>query len=233
MVILVRWKPLSTLLLRLSAGLLILGGSFLLLVSIWALAEGALYQHFQDAQFRPAWQLPSTRPADPTFPSLQFLPTLSRVLPSDLWAKDPLVIGKLEVPGIQLSVFVREGMDEATLRKAVGHVPSTALPGKPGNFVVLGHRDTFFRPLRNVSRGDKILIRTERANFTYLVQSVQVVGPDWPELLEQTPDPTTTLITCFPFQYTGPAPRRFVVQATLSQESSSNAAPANERSLMK
>jgi sortase A len=195
--------------LRLTSGLMILGGSLLLFVSVWALAEGALYQHFQDAQFRPDTAV--SPPAPP-----QYFPFLTRVLPSGLWAKDPLVIGKLEVPGIQLAVLIREGMDEATLRKAAGHVPSTALPGQPGNFVVLGHRDTFFRPLRNVTRGDKILIRTKHASFAYLVQSVQVVGPEWPGLLRQTPDATTTLITCFPFQYAGPAPRRFVVQATLA-----------------
>lgn len=212
MVILVHWKPMSKLLLRLTAGLLIVGGSWLLLISIWALAEGALYQHFQEDQFTPvaSSQFPETAPAPP-----QFFPILTRALPASLREKDPLVIGKLEVPGIQLSVFVREGMDETTLRRAVGHVPSTPLPGQAGNFVVLGHRDTFFRPLRNVKRGDDILIRTATASYAYSVQSIQVVGPEWPGLLEQTPDATATLVTCFPFQYIGPAPRRFVVQAKL------------------
>jgi sortase A len=110
--------------------------------------------------------------------------------------------------------MVREGIDSGTLRKAVGHLPSSTLPGEAGNFVVLGHRDTFFRPLRDIAQGDEIRVQTAQGRFTYAVESIRVVPPDYLTLDSGT-EAMSTLITCFPFDYTGPAPRRFVVEARL------------------
>jgi sortase A len=112
-------------------------------------------------------------------------------------------------------VMVREGMDSTTLRRAVGHVPSTALPGQPGNFVVLGHRDTFFRPLRELEKGDTVQISTTRGRFTYSVESIEVVEPEGISLGAPPSESVATLITCFPFNYVGTAPRRFVARARL------------------
>ena len=74
--------------------------------------------------------------------------------------------------------MVREGVDAASLRKAAGHLPSSALPGETGNVVVLGHRDTFFRPLRGIAQGDPIRVRTRSGSFQYIVDSIQVVEPE-------------------------------------------------------
>jgi len=221
MMIRVRAKRVS--LIRVTANLLIIACGCALSIAAWALGEGAWYQFVQDAQFPTPPPQAADQSADqmaavqdpPAAPS----PMSLRVLPK-LWPPDPLVIARLEAPAIKLSVLVREGMDDDTLRKAVGHVPSTAGPGGPGNFVVLGHRDTFFRPLRNLERGDAIYLRTQRQRFRYVVESIQVMEPQvteprWADVVRQTVEPTVTLITCFPFRYTGPAPKRFVVQARL------------------
>ena len=117
-------------------------------------------------------------------------------------APDPQLIGRLESPEINLSVMVREGVDDDTLLRAAGHLPSSALPGQAGNFVVLAHRDTFFRALRGITRGASLKVRTRTGQFTYIVDSVQVTEPDSIRL-EQGPEPSATLITCFPFTYMG------------------------------
>jgi LPXTG-site transpeptidase (sortase) family protein len=123
------------------------------------------------------------------------------------------VLGRLEIPRLRVSVMVREGVDDATLRKALGHVPGTAIPGRTGNVAVSGHRDTFFRPLRFIRKDDVIRFVTEQGRFEYLVESTRVVTPKNVEVLNATAQPTMTLITCYPFYYLGHAPKRFIVRA--------------------
>jgi sortase A len=123
------------------------------------------------------------------------------------------VIGEIQVPRLQLKAIVVQGDSHTILRRAVGHVPETALPGVPGNVVLAGHRDTFFRPLRNIRRGDAITLKTADGDFQYLVDSTEVVPATDLEVLNATPGHTLTLITCFPFDYIGPAPKRYVVRA--------------------
>lgn len=122
-------------------------------------------------------------------------------------------IGEIEIPRLGLTVMVAQGDSPAILQRGVGHVATTALPGTPGNVVLAGHRDTFFRPLRGVHVGDAITVRTGDGEFTYLVSSTAVVQPTAVEVLEPTAEPTLTLITCFPFSFLGSAPERFVVRA--------------------
>jgi sortase A len=113
--------------------------------------------------------------------------------------------------------MVREGVDTASLRKAVGHLPSSPLPGEAGNVVVLGHRDTFFRPLRGIAQGDPIRVKTRSGSFQYIVDSIQVVPPEQSlAFKEDISAKSLTLITCFPFDHVGPAPRRFVVRARMA-----------------
>jgi sortase A len=124
------------------------------------------------------------------------------------------VIGQLEIPRIKLSVIVVQGDSSKLLRRAVGHLPATALPGESGNVALAGHRDTFFRPLRYVRLGDEITLRTPEGDFHYRVDSTKVVPPDATEVLRSSGAPELTLITCFPFNYIGSAPDRFIVRAT-------------------
>jgi sortase A len=123
------------------------------------------------------------------------------------------LVGLLEIPRLQLSVVVMEGDDDRTLARAVGHLPGTALPWQSGNTVMAGHRDTFFRPLRDLRAGDEIRVTTTRGLFDYHVLSTEIVAPDDVSALAPTPDRSLTLVTCYPFVYVGRAPQRFIVRA--------------------
>ncbi len=123
------------------------------------------------------------------------------------------LIGRLEIPRLGLSAMVRHGDDVGTLTKAVGHLPRTSLPGQPGNVVLAGHRDTFFRKLRDIRKDDTITLTTLNGKFHYTVETMDVVDPDYTQALKPSPYPTLTLVTCYPFTYIGNAPRRFVVRA--------------------
>ncbi len=206
---------------RWAADLLMLLGTAGLLLFAWSLLDGTFYQYTQKRQFNAevaggapgiAKQIavPDIRPQPQS--RLQLLPN-----PPKVAGTDPLLIGELDVPRLGLSVMVREGMDAATLRRAVGHVPSTALPGQMGNFVVIAHRDTFFRPLRELEKGDTVRIVTTRGRFTYTVESLEVVEPEGIRLTAPQTEAIATLITCFPFNYVGPAPRRFAARARLRE----------------
>jgi sortase A len=122
-------------------------------------------------------------------------------------------IGEIQIPRIGLSVVVAQGDSAPTLRRAVGHLADTALPGETGNVVLAGHRDGFFRPLKGIRAGDAITLKTRRGDFAYVVESTAVVSPGDVEVLQSTGGRTLTLVTCFPFFYVGPASDRFIVRA--------------------
>jgi sortase A len=124
------------------------------------------------------------------------------------------VIGRLEIPRLDLTVMVREGADEGTLSRAVGHIPGTALPGNIGNVGLAGHRDTFFRALRNIRADDMIEVETTAGTYRYMVKSTRIVTPRDVSVLEASGGETLTLVTCYPFYYVGSAPKRFIVHAT-------------------
>jgi sortase A len=131
--------------------------------------------------------------------------------------KPPLheqLLGRLSIPRLKVSAMVREGADSATLRRAVGHIPGTALPGHAGNVALAGHRDTFFRALRDIKKDDKIDIETESGTYQYVVESTNIVGPRDVGVLAASRDKSLTLVTCYPFYYVGSAPKRFIVRAT-------------------
>jgi sortase A len=128
------------------------------------------------------------------------------------------LIGRVEIPRVGVFAIVREGDDSGTLRHAVGHIPDTALPGEPGNAGLAGHRDTFFRGLKGVRAGDRITLTTTNGVLEYTVGYTSVVDPDDVSVLGPTSRQTLTLVTCYPFNYIGSAPRRFIVHAELSED---------------
>jgi sortase A len=128
------------------------------------------------------------------------------------------LIGRLEIPRLSVSVITREGVDARVLRSAVGHVPATALPGQPGNAAFAGHRDTFFRKLREIREGDRVVVTTPEARHEYVVRETRIVKPTDVSVLDRTPDAVLTLVTCYPFSYIGPAPQRFIVRAALAKD---------------
>ena len=123
------------------------------------------------------------------------------------------LIGRIEIPRLLLSAVVVEGVDKTTLRRAVGHIPGTALPGQPGNVGLAGHRDTFFRPLKDLKIKDEIQFSTLQGNFKYEVESLRVVEPDNVGVLAPSGENVLTLVTCYPFYFVGPAPKRWIVRA--------------------
>jgi sortase A len=125
------------------------------------------------------------------------------------------VLGRLEIPSLGVSTIVREGEDARTLQLAVGHIAGTSLPGAGGNMGLAGHRDTFFRRLREINPGDVIRLVAVEGTYTYVVEGTQIVDPDDLWVLDPTPEPSLTLVTCYPFTYIGTAPERFIVRARL------------------
>jgi len=123
------------------------------------------------------------------------------------------ILGELQVPRLGLDAIVVQGDSTADLRRAVGHLSNSAMPGEWGNVALAGHRDTFFRPLRDVRLGDEIRFQTRERSFVYVVKSIEVVAPTDTRVLESSTGHDLTLLTCFPFHYVGPAPNRFVVRA--------------------
>jgi sortase A len=123
------------------------------------------------------------------------------------------LFGRMDIPRLGLSVIIREGTSAATLRRAIGHIDGTALPGVPGNVGVSGHRDTFFRPLQHIRPTDLITLATLQGEYHYRVVSTKVVGPDDVSVLDPSGDQILTLVTCHPFIFVGPAPNRFIVRA--------------------
>jgi LPXTG-site transpeptidase (sortase) family protein len=124
-------------------------------------------------------------------------------------------LGRLQVPRLNMSIMLLEGVDDATLRRGIGHIPGTALPGERGNTAIAGHRDTFFRALRDIRKNDQITIQTLESEYHYVVESIIVVNPEYVNVLGDSGRPVLTLVTCYPFHLVGPAPKRFVVQASL------------------
>lgn len=122
-------------------------------------------------------------------------------------------LGRIEISTIGLTAMILEGTDAHTLQRAVGHIPGTPLPGQRGNVAITGHRDTFFRPLRNIRKNDEIRLTTLSGSYRYGVDSIKVVKPEDMEVLNNSDDAILTLVTCYPFYYVGPAPKRFIVRA--------------------
>jgi LPXTG-site transpeptidase (sortase) family protein len=127
-------------------------------------------------------------------------------------------LGRLEAPSVKLSTVVLEGSDDGTLSRGSGHIEDTPFPGQPGNVGIAGHRDTIFRALRNIHIGDALEYKTADRLYRYRISKTLIVGPDDVYVLDPTPQPALTLVTCYPFEFVGHAPRRFIVRADLVEE---------------
>lgn len=130
------------------------------------------------------------------------------------------MFGRIVIPRLGLSVVVAEGVDNGTLRRAVGHIPGTALPGLRGNTGISGHRDTFFRPLRNIQQHDIITLTTLLGEYHYRVVSTKVTSPSDVAVLDPGANEILTLVTCYPFYFVGSAPNRFIVRAERVEDAS-------------
>jgi sortase A len=125
----------------------------------------------------------------------------------------PAPLAVLRIPKIRLEVPVLPGTDDRVLDRAVGHIEDTAPPGTDGNSGIAGHRDGFFRGLKDIAKGDAIELDTLQGKEAYRVERTWVVDPEDVSVLDPTSTPSLTLVTCYPFYFVGSAPRRFIVRA--------------------
>jgi LPXTG-site transpeptidase (sortase) family protein len=131
-------------------------------------------------------------------------------------------LGRIEIASIGLSAMIQEGTSDRTLQRGVGHIAGTALLGKSGNVGLAAHRDTFFRKLRDIQAGDDIKLTSLTGSVLYRVELISIVEPEDSRVLRDSGENILTLVTCYPFSYIGPAPKRFIVRA---RQISSGTAP--------
>ncbi len=132
------------------------------------------------------------------------------------------ILGRLEIPSLNLSVMLLEGTDAWTLNRAVGHIEGTALPGQPGNLGVAGHRDGFFRCLKDITPDATVTLTTLKGRFYYRVNGIHIVRSKDVKVLAPTAKPTLTLVTCYPFYYVGNATKRYIVTAEMIKAESAS-----------
>jgi sortase A len=138
-----------------------------------------------------------------------------------LAVKEGDILGRIEIPRIGLSVIVLEGTTSQTLQQGAGHIEGTAFPGESGNIGIAGHRDTYFRGLKEIRANDEIQIQTAAGITRYEVDWIQITVPNDVAIVSPATGSALTLVTCYPFHYIGAAPERFVVHAH-RQERSAN-----------
>ena len=135
----------------------------------------------------------------------------------------PPALGILRIPKISVEVPVLEGTDDLSLNRGVGHVTGTANPGREGNVAIAGHRDGFFRGLKDVFLGDKVELVTPQRTETYIIDRITIVQPSDVSVLQPRSQASLTLITCYPFYFIGSAPQRYIVQASIVESATMNA----------
>jgi sortase A len=133
---------------------------------------------------------------------------------ASLIANVPSPLGDLRIPSLRIEVPVLEGTDELALNRGVGHIDGTPLPGEEGNIGVAGHRDGFFRGLKDVRLGDAVDLYTQDGNIRYVVDDIRIVPPQDVSVLGPRSRPSITLVTCYPFYFVGSAPLRYIVHAS-------------------
>jgi sortase A len=167
-------------------------------------------------------------------PAKPAVSTTNRSAPTEPQVSRPAegsLLGRVEIPRLNLSAIVREGVDAKTLSSAVGHVPSTALPGQLGNFAIAAHRDTLFRALKDIKKDDVVTFQSPAGTYAYKVVATKIVTPSDVSVLRSDgggiistgeldgaaadSSRLLTMITCYPFYYVGAAPKRFIVEAEL------------------
>jgi sortase A len=168
-----------------------------------------------DAVHYQAWARAQLRNSNPELapPAAPVTPGGHSALPPKSAKGEMALLGRIDVPRAHLSAMIAEGASSRVLRVAIGHITGTALPGQFGNIVLAAHRDSFFRHLGEVKPGDVIRITLPHGAYSYRVTFTDIVAPSETWVLLPASGESLTLITCYPFHYVGPAPKRFVVRA--------------------
>jgi sortase A len=185
----------------------------LALVGLVALAHCA-FVYFQASRFQAAEKTRFGKDTHPhSQPSGEPVLTEPPALPKRKYPSRGEAMAMLTIPRLGLSSVVLQGAGPHELKLGPGHISSTPLSGEGGNFAAAGHRDTFFRARRSIRADDIIQVKSGDLEFRYRVVSTKIVGPKDIQVLERAGYETLTLVTCYPFDYLGPAPKRFIVHA--------------------
>jgi sortase A len=163
-----------------------------------------------------AIQSHKTKPPTETDSLASFQAEEAAVPPPKL--EEGALVGRLEIPRVGVSSIVLEGVAARTLRRGVGHIPGTDLPFQNGNVGLAGHRDSFFRALKDIGKNDIVTLTTPEGTYRYQVEWTKIVRPQDTNVLENRGQPALTLVTCYPFYYVGSAPKRFIVRAVRLQD---------------
>jgi sortase A len=186
----------------------------LLAAGVYAMLSGArelIWPWWHQKQTAKVWPPPPAAPVAPVTPPAPPPKALDHSLfhPGD-------TVARLTIPRLKGEWYVVEGTEDSTLRLGPGHLTGTAFPGEKGNCVIAGHRDTQFRRLKDIQKGDEIVLSTSIGESRYKVTGWQIVKPTDTRSLNDTPDAVLNLITCYPFYYVGNAPNRFIVHAEMT-----------------
>jgi sortase A len=205
--------------------LLLLSGTVLMVVYAGVILYGLIGSHIELRRFRAIQQRAAL-----SGNHAERRQMLSHEVDVSLWSEKrivafeksiskhfPLPLAVLRVPKLHLEVPVLDGTDDLTLNRAVGRIIGTARPGERGNIGIAGHRDGFFRGLKDIAVGDVVELDTPSYTVPYVVDRVQIVNPDDVRVLEDK-SVALTLVTCYPFYFVGDAPQRFIVQCLLKQD---------------
>ena len=122
-------------------------------------------------------------------------------------------IGVLTIPKLQKTLPIYEGVGEESLKNGIGHIPSTPIPGQKSNAVLAGHRDTYLLGLDHLKNGDSLITTIQDKSFIYKIKKIRIVDKDDKTVIVPKPRSTLTIITCYPFNFIGPAPQRYIVEA--------------------
>lgn len=195
-------------------GMLLAFGVALLLICAGARVYTVVFSRLELHRY---WQAQSTKSDGKSKDNTDFrLWSKQRIAAyqASLTSQSPLPLGVLRIPSVHLEVPLLEGTDDFTLNRAVGHIEGTAALGSPGNIGVAGHRDGFFRGLKDIQTGDVIELLNQNRMDRYVVDEILTVSPEETSVLSDRPRPSLTLVTCYPFYFVGSAPLRYIVHAS-------------------
>jgi sortase A len=226
-------------LLRWLEWLLMACGFLMLLAYLTALFQGRVLAEVEVKRFMLARQTRTTgtKTTSPVGPDAVDFNSWSKeriaAYEESLKARFAPPLAVLHIAKIQLTVPILEGTDELTLNRAVGHIGGTALPGQDGNVGIAGHRDSFFRGLKDIRPGDEITLLLSEGETTYVVDRLTIVEPRNVGVLRPGDRSSVTLVTCYPFHFVGDAPKRYIVHAALSSNGGATLSGAADNSLLR
>jgi sortase A len=200
--------------------LLVLSGSLLIFAYLAVAIYSAVYSRAMIRAFWRSQAVTSSQPGN-SFRRNSEIPDFRlwsrqriEAYQASLTANIQSPLADLRIPSLRIEVPVLEGTDELALNRGVGHIDGTPLPGERGNIGVAGHRDGFFRGLKDIRVGDSVDLYSQNGNYRYVVDEIRIVPPEDVSVLGPRSRPSITLVTCYPFYFVGSAPLRYIVHAS-------------------